>query len=326
MVIHTTSSTWWHAWIPAAPASEARGLTSTARQSRIAARAFLDPATAARRDRSPHPYPRSVAQDRPRSLAAWTVRATPVLRARESGRGGGDDRLGGGLARPGARGAGQRQAQDASPDVRGLAGQRAGRVREAEPLAQGADPRGELRIPIAGQVGKEVVLDLVAEVATEEVERRRSADVRGAEQLPQVPFPSALALDLLLGEGRGAVGKMAGETPDSSPTSPSASSKTNSITKKARFPRLDLLVRDLKPDPAARSTAAGAQGRRPPGRSERPANRVRRGRGSDHAIEVDRHVGERDGVVLVDGCEQAPLMAAPLREPRGVQRAVAVTL
>jgi hypothetical protein len=53
---------------------------------------------------------------------------------------------------------------------------------------------------------------------------------------------------------------------------------------------------------------------------------VRRGRGSDHAIEVDRHVGERDGVVLVDGCEKAPPMAAPLREPRGVQRAVAVTL
>ena len=47
--------------------------------------------------------------------------------------------------------------------------------------------RGDLRVARARQVGKEVVLDLVAEVAAGDVEQRASLDVRGPRQLAHVP-------------------------------------------------------------------------------------------------------------------------------------------
>src|SRR5258705_13318391 len=59
---------------------------------------------------------------------------------------------------------GEGEAEDAIPDACGLVSQRAGVVREVEPLAEVTYPWGDLGIPIAGQVGEQVVFDLVTQV------------------------------------------------------------------------------------------------------------------------------------------------------------------
>src|SRR5690606_26281766 len=79
----------------------------------------------------------------------------------------------------------QSQAQDALPDRTRLPSQRSGCVRQAEPLAQGADPRRDLRVPVAGQVGEQMMLDLVAEVTAHDVEEAAAVDIARAEQLAQ---------------------------------------------------------------------------------------------------------------------------------------------
>jgi hypothetical protein len=53
-------------------------------------------------------------------------------------------------------------------------------------------PRGDLRIPPRGKVRKEVVLDLVAQVAAHGVEQLAAADVGRAQELPHTPLSTGL--------------------------------------------------------------------------------------------------------------------------------------
>jgi hypothetical protein len=55
-------------------------------------------------------------------------------------------------------------------------------------LADLADPGRDLRVPAGREVGEQVVLDLVAQVAGEEVEDATPGQVRRAEDLTQVPM------------------------------------------------------------------------------------------------------------------------------------------
>ena len=56
-----------------------------------------------------------------------------------------------------------------------------------------------------------MVLDLEAEVAAHQMEQPPALDVGRAEHLAHIPAAARLALDLVLGEGLGAVGEVAAE-------------------------------------------------------------------------------------------------------------------
>jgi len=60
-------------------------------------------------------------------------------------------------------------------------------------------------------VGEEVVLDLVAEVAGQEVEQAAAGDVGRPQHLAEVPVALRLVLDLLGGELVDALGEVAAE-------------------------------------------------------------------------------------------------------------------
>src|ERR1700737_138188 len=92
-----------------------------------------------------------------------------------------------------------------------LLAQRAGVVGQAVAPADVAHARSNLRVAAGWQVRIQVVLDLEAEVAAEEVKQRAAVDVRRAQQLAHVEPAPGLARDLLLGEGVGLVGEVPAE-------------------------------------------------------------------------------------------------------------------
>src|SRR5699024_5865535 len=89
--------------------------------------------------------------------------------------------------------------------------QPAGVVRETIALTGSSHLYGDLRIAVGRQIGKEVVLDLMAEVACEHVEDRPAADVGGAERLPEVPATACLIARLSLAEHLDIRGEMPAE-------------------------------------------------------------------------------------------------------------------
>src|SRR5260221_10209988 len=101
----------------------------------------------------------------------------------------------------GSSACGHGEAENAAPSGAVLPPQRAGDIRDAVPGAEFAHVRGDLGVAVAGQVGERVVLDLVAEVAAEDMEQRAALDVGGALDLAQIPLAAGLALDAFLGEG-----------------------------------------------------------------------------------------------------------------------------
>src|SRR5882757_894756 len=105
----------------------------------------------------------------------------------------------------------QRQPDELAHHLQVLGGQPSAGVGQAVLGAQRADLGGDLGVPVAGQVGEQVVLDLEAEVPGHQVEERATVQVGRAEHLPQVPLAPRLALQLLLGELHGAVREVPAE-------------------------------------------------------------------------------------------------------------------
>src|SRR4051794_35507277 len=107
-------------------------------------------------------------------------------------------------------------AREREPDDRAvhhppLLEERAGVVGQPVALADLLHARRDLGVARARHVGVEVVLDLVAEVATGDVEERAALDVRRAEELAHVERAARLVLGLLLAERVGLVGEVAAE-------------------------------------------------------------------------------------------------------------------
>jgi len=79
-----------------------------------------------------------------------------------------------------------------------LASQRTGRVGQVIAGAHRPHPLSDLRVAITGQVGVEVVFDLVAQVSAQERHHRSGVEVRRTQHLSQIP----LGLRLTLQRGR----------------------------------------------------------------------------------------------------------------------------
>src|SRR3954452_9529991 len=90
--------------------------------------------------------------------------------------------------------AGEGQADDRALHHAPLLEERAGVVRQLVALADLPHARGDLAVARARHVGKEVVLDLVAEVAGDHVEERAPLDVGRPDELADVPGPAGLVL------------------------------------------------------------------------------------------------------------------------------------
>ena len=72
-------------------------------------------------------------------------------------------------------------------------------------------PARRSRRAVARQVGEQMVLDLVAQVAARERQQRTGFEVRGAQHLPQIPLGPGLVLEHVRGELLRAVGKVPAE-------------------------------------------------------------------------------------------------------------------
>ena len=105
----------------------------------------------------------------------------------------------------------QRQLHDGAQRLAVLPVERTGRVGDVVLGGQCPHLLRDLGIPVARQVREEVVLDLEAEAAGEDVQQPAALEVRRAEDLPEVPLRPGLVLDLLLGEVHRAVGEVAAE-------------------------------------------------------------------------------------------------------------------
>jgi hypothetical protein len=81
-----------------------------------------------------------------------------------------------------------------------LAIQRAGVVWNAVALADLAHLDGDLSGAVGRDVREQMMLDLAAQVAAEDVEQTAAGEVGGAERLAQVPAAAGLVLGLFLGE------------------------------------------------------------------------------------------------------------------------------
>ena len=114
-------------------------------------------------------------------------------------------RLGSGSA------AGEGEAQDGALDGAELPEQRPGVVGQGVAFAEVLDPGRDLGVAGAGHVGKEVVLDLVAEVAAHHVKERTALDVRRADHLADVERTARLTGHFVFGEGVGLVGEVPAE-------------------------------------------------------------------------------------------------------------------
>ena len=100
---------------------------------------------------------------------------------------------------------GQRQLGDGSPGLGVLHGKRAGRVRQVVLVRELTHRDRDVLVAVAGQIGEQVVLDLVAQVARHEVHERAALDVGAAEHLTQVPLSLRFLVDVFLGELLGTV-------------------------------------------------------------------------------------------------------------------------
>src|SRR5271165_3521893 len=94
----------------------------------------------------------------------------------------------------------QRELDDLAHDASELLVQRTGVVGDAVALADLPDLVGDLAVAVGGEVGEQVVLDLVAEVAGEDMKDLAAGQVGRAEHLTVVPLAACLVLGLLFGE------------------------------------------------------------------------------------------------------------------------------
>src|SRR5271169_4640746 len=90
------------------------------------------------------------------------------------------------------------QAQDRAVDRAQLLAQGAGVVGQPVAATDLAHAGRDLGVAAGGHVRVEVVLDLEAEVAREQVKDRAAVDVRRSQQLSHVPAAAGLILDLRL--------------------------------------------------------------------------------------------------------------------------------
>src|SRR3954464_1601984 len=93
--------------------------------------------------------------------------------------------------------AGEREPHDRALHHAQLLEERPGVVGQLVALADLAHARRDLAVAGARHVGVEVVLDLVAEVAADDVEERAALDVGGADQLAHVAPAGRLVLGLV---------------------------------------------------------------------------------------------------------------------------------
>ena len=89
----------------------------------------------------------------------------------------------------------QGQLVDRAQRQKILSGKRTRRVRQVVLGADRPHTLGDLRVAVARQVGIQVVFDLVAQVAAGERQNRAGVEVRGTENLTQVPLTSGLVLE-----------------------------------------------------------------------------------------------------------------------------------
>src|SRR6202020_3222921 len=82
----------------------------------------------------------------------------------------------------------KRKAQDRAMHRAELAVEGPAVVRQVVAAADVAHARGNLGVAAGGQIGEQVVLDLEAKVAADEVKRLAALDVGGAGQLSQIPL------------------------------------------------------------------------------------------------------------------------------------------
>src|SRR4051794_11572714 len=106
---------------------------------------------------------------------------------------------------------GKREAADLLDDAAELLAERADVVGDAVAPTDLADLLGDFGVAVGRQVREQVVLDLEAQVAGEDVEGPAAAEVCRAEELPVVPLAAALVLGLLLGELVGPFREVAAE-------------------------------------------------------------------------------------------------------------------
>src|SRR6202035_5684184 len=120
------------------------------------------------------------------------------------------------LRRVGARlrpraAAGEGEPQDRAVDRAELPVQRTRVVGQPVSVADVPHAGRDLGVAAGGHVGVEMMLDLKAQVAGQQVKHGAAIDVRRAEQLAHVPSATRLAGRLLLAEGVGLVGEVAAE-------------------------------------------------------------------------------------------------------------------
>src|SRR3712207_803717 len=88
----------------------------------------------------------------------------------------------------------QGESDDAVPGARDLPRQWPGVVGQAVTIEQVPDLRRDLVVAVAREIGEQVVLDLVGQVAGHQVHHSAPGDVGGTEHLSQVPLPLGLVL------------------------------------------------------------------------------------------------------------------------------------
>src|SRR5689334_15522304 len=105
----------------------------------------------------------------------------------------------------------QRMAEDAREHAAVLGPEPAAVVAHAVARADFAHARGDVGVARRRQVGEQVVLDLVAEVAGQPVEGAAALEVARAEDLAQVPLAVVLVLHFAPGEGLRVLGEVPAE-------------------------------------------------------------------------------------------------------------------
>ena len=137
------------------------------------------------------------------------VRAEKARRRHVARRAGSSD---GGLPTARIRAAPRKgQTEDLPGGGAKLAGQRALVIGNAIAGGECLHPRRHLRIAIAAHIRVQMVLDLMAQVARQDVEQATPTDIAGAQHLPQVPMGARLAFYLFNGEVMGACREVTAE-------------------------------------------------------------------------------------------------------------------
>jgi hypothetical protein len=106
---------------------------------------------------------------------------------------------------------GKRQFMDRSQRQEILVHKRTAGVRQIGLVAERPNPHGDLRIPVARQVGKQVVLDLVAQISSRKRQQRTSFEVCRTQHLPQIPLRPGFILQYVSSEFICAIREMPAE-------------------------------------------------------------------------------------------------------------------